>query len=246
MFFNLEGQSALITGASGGIGSAIAEVLVQSGAKVIATGTNPEKLRNLANKINSNKLLTLTHDLSDSNELESLFTKAESMVEHIDILICNAGITYDNLSIRMKEEEWQKVIDLNLTTTFKLNQLAIKRMMRKKYGRIINISSIIAFTGNIGQANYAAAKAGMIGMSKSLALEVASRNITVNCIAPGFIDTPMTAVLKTEIKENLIKHIPMGRIGTPMEVAHSVLFLAAKESAYITGTTIHVNGGMYM
>ena len=184
--------------------------------------------------------------LKDPKAADSLFDKAEELAGNIDLLVCNAGICRDNLSIRMKEEEWDEVLHLNLTATFKLNVSAIKKMMKRRYGRIVNISSIIGFTGNMGQANYAATKAGVVGMSKSLALESATRGITVNCIAPGFIDTPMTQSLKDEYREVLKTKIPMNRVGEPKEIASAVLFLLSEESSYITGQTIHVNGGMLM
>ena len=243
--FNLENCIALLTGATGGIGKAIASTLIKAGATVLVSGTSAEKLDLLVKELGP-KSIPIQCNLKDKDELNNLFIKAESLAGNIDILVCNAGINMDNLAMRMKDEEWNEVINLNLTATFKLNQAAIKSMMRNKYGRIINISSIIGCTGNFGQANYAATKAGMIAMSKSIALEVATRNITVNCIAPGFIDTRMTYTLNDEIKAGILKRIPMGRTGSVEEVASAVLFLASKEGSYITGHTLHVNGGMFM
>ena len=185
-------------------------------------------------------------DFNDETQVISLIENAEKEFGGIDILVCNAGITKDNLAMRMKDEDWNHVINLNLTTTFKLNRDVVKSMMKRRYGRVINISSVIALRGNAGQSNYAASKAGMIGMSKSLALEVAARGITINCVAPGYIDTPMTQVLKEEIRNAIVEHIPTKRMGTPEDVANAVLFLASEESSYITGHTLSVNGGMLM
>jgi len=244
--FDLSGENVLLTGATGGIGLAIAELFAKRGATIVVTGSNLERLQNLHQKI-GDAVIPIRCDLRDTGEVDTLYAKAEGLIGGaITILLCNAGITADNLALRMTTDEWQRVIDLNLTTTFKLNQSAIKKMMRSKYGRIVNISSVVACTGNIGQPNYSAAKAGMIAMSKSIALEVASRNITVNCIAPGFIDTPMTAGLNEEIRNTILARIPAKRFGTQEEVASAALFLSARESGYITGSTLHVNGGMYM
>lgn len=243
--FNLEGQSVLLTGATGGIGLAIVSVLHQAGATVIASGTNADKLAQLQQQY-VDRIHVIQCDLSDAKAVESLLTQAEALTNSIEILVCNAGVCKDNLAIRMKDEEWDAVINLNLNATFKLNRAALKHMMRQRYGRIINISSVVGFTGNFGQANYTAAKAALVGMSKSLALEVATRNITVNCLAPGFIETPMTENLPEEKKAEILKKIPLSRMGTNLDIAAGVLFLAAKESSYITGHTLHINGGMFM
>ena len=243
--FRLEGQTALVTGATGGIGMAIVNILHSSGAKVIATGTNLEKLINLKKDF-SDRVEILQSDLADSVQANQLIEISEEKFGAIDILVCNAGFCKDTFAIRMKDEDWDAVLNLNLTSVFKLNRSAVMKMMKRKYGRIINISSIVGFTGNIGQINYTAAKAGLIGMSKSLALETSLRGITVNCLAPGFIETPMTEVLNQEIKSSIINKIPMNKMGSPEDIAYGVLFLAAKESSYITGQTLHINGGMFM
>lgn len=253
--FNLSGKNILLTGVTGGIGEITAEILIKAGARVIGTGTRQQKLEELSLKFNStnssvnginDKFIPIVCNLSNDEDISTLFSSIEKNFEKLDALICNAGITRDNLAMRMKMDEWNEVININLTSVFKLNQLAIKKMMTQRFGRIINITSIIGFTGNMGQANYSAAKAGIIGMSKSLAIECASRNITVNCIAPGFVVTPMTDVLRDDIKDHIMKRIPMGRFGVPKDIAAAVVFLASDESAYITGSVMHVNGGMYM
>lgn len=247
--FSLEGMHALVTGASGGIGQAIAVVLAKQGANVVITGTRAEALNVTAKLIeeNSNKKSEiLTCNLKDAASLNELFDKAEAVTGKIDILVNNAGINKDILAMRMKDEEWQEVLDINLTATFKLCRSAIKSMMRRRYGRIINISSIVGIMGNAGQANYCATKAGVIGMSKALAAETASRGITVNCIAPGFIETQMTHNLPEVIKNKMLANIPVGAYGKPDDIAFACSFLAAKESGYINGQTIHVNGGMCM
>ena len=242
--FSLIGQTALVTGATGAIGHAIACALHAQGAKIAISGTREAMLQELAAKLEGTVVLPC--NLSDATAVESLFSRAEEALGKIDILVNNAGITRDNLAIRLKDEDWQQVIDVNLTSTFRLCRSAIKSMMKRRNGRIINISSVVAITGNPGQANYCAAKAGVIGMSKSLAQEVASRGITINCIAPGFIESSMTEVLPDAVKEKILSSIPMARMGTPDEIAAATAFLASPEAIYITGQTLHVNGGMAM
>ena len=243
--FDLKEKLALVVGATGGIGQAIVKTFFSKGAKLVMVGREEEILTKLKNELGGN-VHSLACDLNDNSQVSHLIEKVEKEFGNIDILVCSAGITRDNLAIRLKDEDWDEVINLNLTTTFKLNRDVIKSMIRRRYGRIINISSVIGLSGNLGQSNYAASKAGMIGMTKSLALEVATRGITVNCIAPGYIDTPMTQVLKEEVRQAIIGRIPVKRIGTPQDVANAVLFLASEESSYITGQTLGVNGGMLM
>ncbi|RST71217.1 3-oxoacyl-[acyl-carrier-protein] reductase [Candidatus Aquarickettsia rohweri] len=243
--FDLTNKIALVTGATGGIGRSIVKDFITSGAKVVAVGRNQEKLKELSNEF-GDKVSTLICDFNDKSHVISLFENAEKEYGNIDILICNAGITKDNLALRLKDEDWDDVIEMNLNSTFKLNRSAIKSMMKRRYGRIINISSVIGLSGNAGQANYAASKAGIIAMSKSLAKEVAARGITINCVAPGYIDTPMTQVLNDDIKNSIISHIPAKRIGVPKDVSSAVIFLASNESSYINGHTLSVNGGMLM
>ena len=243
--FKLDGKIALITGATGGIGSTIAKTLHKQGAKIILSGTKEEKLQKLASEI-SQECKYIQCNLLNDKDVEVLFDKAEEFFGQVDILICNAGVTKDNLILRMKNEEFDDVINTNLKSTFILNRDAIKKMIRRKDGRIINIASVVGVTGNPGQANYVASKAGMIGMSKSLAQEVSSRGITINCIAPGFIESPMTEILNDNQKQAILSKIPAGRMGTAQEIANTVLFLASREASYITGSTIHVNGGMFM
>lgn len=243
--FKLSDQVALVTGASGGIGGAIARKLHAQGAFVIISGTNVNSLEILAAELKERVAIQLCN-LSDDSQVENLIDQVLAMKEKLDILVCNAGITRDNLSLRMSVEDFDEVIKINLHSAFILNKAAIKRMIRQKYGRIINISSIVGFNGNLGQANYAAAKAGMVAMSKSLAQEVASRGVTINCIAPGFIATAMTDKLKPEIQEELVKKIPAGRMGSSEDIANGVLYLASQEASYVTGQTIHINGGMSM
>ena len=243
--FDLTNKIALVTGATGGIGHSIVKDFITSGAKVVAVGRNQEKLKELNNEF-GDKVSTLICDFNDKSHVISLFENAEKEYGNIDILVCNAGITKDNLALRLKDEDWDDVIEMNLNSTFKLNRSAIKSMMKRRYGRIINISSVIGLSGNAGQANYAASKAGIIAMSKSLAKEVAARGITINCIAPGYIDTPMTQVLNDDIKNSIISHIPSKRIGVPKDVSSAVIFLASNESSYINGHTLSVNGGMLM
>jgi 3-oxoacyl-[acyl-carrier protein] reductase len=243
--FTLEGKTALVTGATGGIGQSIAKALHAQGAEVVLSGRNEEKLQNFAKELGKGSY-TLVGDLSDTESVTTLFDEAEKLAGKVDILVCNAGITKDNLLLRMKDDEWQQVIDTNLTATFKLNKAAFKRMMKRKWGRIINIASVVGVIGNPGQANYVASKAGMIGFSKSVAHETASRGITVNCIAPGFIQTPMTDVLTDAQKEKMISAIPKATFGSPEDIASAAVFLASNEAGYITGQTLHVNGGMVM
>ena len=245
MRFDLSGTCALVTGASGGIGGAIAAALAQQGAKVALSGTRVEALQQLAGTIGDKAVVT-PGDLGDAAATEKLFKDAEAALGQIDILVNNAGLTRDGLAMRMKDEDWQKVLEVNLTSGFRLARASLRGMMKRRFGRIIGITSIVGVTGNPGQANYAAAKAGMIGMSKSLAAEVASRGITVNCVAPGFIVTPMTDALSEEQKAKLQTVIPAGRLGAVGDVAAAVVYLASNEAAYVTGQTLHVNGGMAM
>ena len=243
--FNLKDKIALVTGASGGIGASIASALHKQGAQVCITGTNQDKL-NQINRDASMAYNQIICDLSNREDLKSLIPNTEKEIGPIDILINNAGVTRDQLAMRMQDELWDKVMQINLYSSFYLSKTVIKGMMRRKYGRIIQISSVVGFTGNAGQANYAASKAGIVGMTKSLALEVASRNITVNCIAPGFIKTPMTNTLTNDQKDKLLQKIPAKRLGIPEDVAAASVFLASDEASYVNGTTIHVNGGLVM
>ena len=243
--FQLSGRTALITGASGGIGSAIAKNLSQQGAHVILHGTRAGRLEELASEIGTN-VSVVTANLSDREAVGGLVSEAAKATGAIDILVNNAGITRDNLFMRMKDEEWDDVLEVNLTSSMLLCRSAIRAMMKARWGRIISISSIVGVTGNPGQTNYAASKAGMIGFSKSLAAEVASRGITVNVVAPGFIETPMTDELTDEQKQKLLGNVPAGRLGSSQEVAAAVSFLASEEAAYMTGATLHVNGGTAM
>lgn len=244
--FELTGKTALVTGASGGIGKAIATRLHQQGAYVVLHGTREEKLINLANQLGSNSSY-ITADLSDLEAVSLLVESASKLSDSpIDILINNAGFAIDGLLLRMKVEEWQRVLDVNLTANMILCRTAIRSMIKQKWGRIISISSIVGVTGNSGQTNYSASKAGMIGFCKSLAQEVASRGITVNVVAPGFIETPMTEMLDEKQREKLLGQVPVGRLGTPDEVASAVIYLATSEASYLTGSTLHVNGGMAM
>ncbi len=244
--FDLTGRTALVTGASGGLGTAIAVALAKAGAKVALSGTRVEALETVKAKI-GDAAIVVPGDLSDAAVTEKLFKDAETALGGgVDILVNNAGLTRDGLAMRMKDEDWQKVIDVDLTAAFRLSRASLRGMMKRKWGRIIGITSIVGVTGNPGQANYAAAKAGMIGMSKALAQEVASRGITVNCVAPGFIVSPMTDALNEEQKTRLLGGIPLGRMGTADEIAAAVLYLASNEAAFVTGQTLHVNGGMAM
>jgi 3-oxoacyl-[acyl-carrier protein] reductase len=243
--FDLQGKGALVTGASGGLGGAIARILHAHGARVALSGTRREALDRLAGELGEGAF-AVPADLGDAKAVEALAGAAEAALGAIDILVNNAGVTRDNLFLRMKDEEWDQVLNLDLTAAFRLTRGCLKGMMRRRYGRIIGITSVIAVKGNPGQANYTAAKAGMIGMSKSLAAEVASRNITVNCVAPGFIQSPMTDALNEKQRETILATVPMGRLGEGAEVAAAVLYLASAEAAYVTGQTLHVNGGMAM
>jgi 3-oxoacyl-[acyl-carrier protein] reductase len=243
--FDLTGKTALVTGASGGIGGAIARALHRQGATVMLAGTRQPVLEALAAELGERAQVAVA-DLADPAAADPLVKGAEEAMGKLDILVNNAGLTRDGLALRMKDEDWQKVLDVNLTAGFRLSRAALRGMMRRRAGRIIGISSVVGVTGNPGQANYAASKAGMIGMSKALAAEVASRGITVNCVAPGFIVSAMTDALTPEQKERITAAIPIGRIGNPEEVAACVVFLASEEAAYVTGQTIHVNGGMAM
>jgi 3-oxoacyl-[acyl-carrier protein] reductase len=243
--FDLTGKTALVTGASGGIGRAIAMALHGQGATVALSGTRQETLEALASEL-TNRVHVLPANLSDRASLDGLVPSAEAAMGSLDILVNNAGITRDNLFMRMKDAEWEQVLAVNLTAGFVLMRAAIKGMMKRRFGRIIAITSVVGVTGNPGQANYAASKAGMIGMSKSLAIEVASRNITVNCIAPGMIETAMTDDLNDRQKEAILGRIPAGRLGHAAEIAAAAAYLASSEAAYVTGQTLHVNGGMAM
>jgi 3-oxoacyl-[acyl-carrier protein] reductase len=243
--FDLSGKTALITGASGGIGAAIAKALHAAGATIAISGTRVEKLEELKAQIGAN-VHVLPCNLSNAEDVEKLIPAAEAALGGLDILVNNAGITKDGLAMRMKDEDWQSVIDVNLTSNFRLCRAAMRGMMKKRSGRIINITSIVGVTGNPGQANYVASKAGVIGLTKSLAQELATRGVTVNCIAPGFIATPMTDVLNDTQKTAILTRIPAGRMGGPEDIAAAVLYLASNEAGYITGQTLHVNGGMAM
>jgi len=241
---NLKNKKVLITGATGGIGNSIVEKMYELGASIIATGTNEEKLKNLSNKYKN--IQVEKFNLEDHKNVEEFINKVDTKLDGLEILVNNAGITLDNLSIRLTEENWKKVININLTSSFLMCKYAIKKMLKKKYGKIINITSIVGHTGNLGQANYSASKSGIIAFSKSLALEYAKKNINVNCISPGFIKTDMTDKISDEFKKNLIEKIPSGKLGTGEDVSNCVVFLASEMSNYINGETIHVNGGMYM
>lgn len=243
--FDLSGKKALITGATGGIGGAVARALHGRGAHVAISGTRAEALQALAAELGERVEVTPC-DLSDATSVEALVPLAEERMGGLDILVNNAGLTRDTLAIRMKDEDWDRVIAVNLTAAFRLCRAAMKGMMKRRYGRIISVTSVVGVTGNPGQANYCASKAGLIGMSKSLAAEVSSRGITVNCVAPGFIATPMTDVLNDAQRESILGRIPAGRLGTSDEIAAAVLYLASLEASYVTGQTLHVNGGMAM
>lgn len=243
--FDLNGKKALVTGASGGLGAEIARSLHAQGASLALSGTRKEKLEALANDLGKD-VAVIPCDLSDPTETLSLIHKTEEALGGLDILVNNAGLTQDGLMLRMSDEQWSKVIEVNLTSIFRLSREAMKNMMKQRFGRIINITSIVGVMGNAGQANYAASKAGLIGFSKSLSAEVATRGITVNCIAPGFIESPMTDVLNDKQREKILSGIPMGAIGKPQDIAAGVVFLASKEAGYITGQTLHINGGMLM
>ncbi|MBX3514108.1 MAG: 3-oxoacyl-[acyl-carrier-protein] reductase [Xanthobacteraceae bacterium] len=243
--FDLSGKTALVTGASSGIGTAIAKALHAQGATVAISGTRKDALDAVASEL-KDRVHVLPCNLSDPAAVEALIPSANEKMERVDILVNNAGITKDNIFIRLKDEDWDQVIAVNLTATFRLARAAAKDMMRKRFGRIIGITSIVGFTGNAGQGNYAAAKAGMVGMTKSLAAELASRNVTANCIAPGFIATPMTDALNEAQKKAILDSVPAKRLGTSEDIAAAAVYLASDEAAYVTGATIHVNGGMAM
>ncbi len=241
---NLENKKILITGATGGIGNSLVKKFISLGSNVLATGTNESKLQNI--KKNFPEIITEKFDLSNHDKIEEFIDKVDTKLEGIDILVNNAGITLDNLSIRLTNENWKKVLDINLTSTFLMCKYTIKKMLRKKFGKIINITSIVGHTGNLGQSNYSASKAGIIGFSKSLAIEYARKNINVNCVSPGFIQTEMTDKINEEFKKTLISKIPSGNLGTGEDISNCVAFLASDKANYINGETIHVNGGMYM
>ena len=237
-------KKILITGASGGIGGALVKKFVSLEGNVLGTGTKTEKLDLI--KKNNPSIKVKKFDISDHSRIEEFIENVALELDGLDILINNAGINADNLSLRMKDEEWKKVVDVNLTSTFLLSKYAIKKMLKNKFGRIVNITSVVAHTGNLGQSNYSASKAGLIGMSKSLAIEYAKKNITVNCVSPGFIVSDMTMNIAEKVKLYLTSRIPMGKLGTGEDVSNCVVFLSSELASYITGETIHVNGGMYM
>ena len=242
---NLENKNIIVTGASGGIGNAIIKKLNEAGANILASGTRIEKLEEL--KDNFKKIKILKFDISQSDKIEEFIENATSELGgSLDGIVNNAGITHDNLAIRMSLDEWQKVININLTSTFLMSKFAIKKMLKNKSGKIVNITSVVGHTGNLGQANYTASKAGIVAMSKSLAIEYAKKNININCISPGFIQTAMTDKIDDKFKEVIISKIPSARLGKPDDIANAVLFLISDQSSYINGETIHVNGGMYM
>ena len=241
---DLKNKKVLITGATGGIGNCLVKKFNDYGSKIVASGTNEEKLSNIKNKFPN--VITENFKLDEHSNIESFIETVDKNLEGLDIVINNAGITLDNLSIRLTEENWKKVLDINLTSSFLICKYAIKKMLKKKYGKIINITSIVGHTGNLGQSNYAASKAGIIAFSKSLALEYAKKNININCISPGFIKTEMTDKINDEFKKILISKIPSGALGTGEDVSNCAVFLASDLANYINGETIHVNGGMYM
>ncbi|RTL52803.1 MAG: 3-oxoacyl-[acyl-carrier-protein] reductase [Bradyrhizobiaceae bacterium] len=243
--FDLSGKTALVTGATGGIGSAIARALHAQGAAVAISGTRREILDTLAGELKE-RVHVLPCNLSNADEVEALVPAAEKAMGQLDILVANAGITRDNLFVQLRDEDWTDVLNVNLTSTFRLARAATKLMMRKRYGRIIGITSVVGVTGNPGQVNYVASKAGLIGMMKSIAAEYARRNITANCIAPGFIATAMTDALNDKQKEGILGRVPAGRLGIPGDIAAAAVYLASSEANYVTGQTIHVNGGMAM
>ncbi|MFM8745590.1 MAG: 3-oxoacyl-[acyl-carrier-protein] reductase [Aestuariivirga sp.] len=244
--FDLTGKTALVTGATGGIGAAIARALHQAGATVSISGTRAAVLEALKAELGGARVHVLPCNLSDAAAVEKLVPEAEAAMGGLDILVNNAGITRDGLSVRMKDEDWNAVLDVNLTASFRLARAALRGMMKRRWGRIVNITSVVGVTGNPGQANYVASKAGVIGLTKSLAQEVAARAVTVNAVAPGFIATPMTDVLTDKQKEMILARVPSGKLGSPEDVAAAVLYLASAEAGYVTGQTLHVNGGMAM
>tara|TARA_B100000686_G_scaffold44282_1_gene46843 strand:+ start:299 stop:1033 length:735 start_codon:yes stop_codon:yes gene_type:complete len=241
---NFKGKKILVTGATGGIGKAIIKKFISLEGNVLATGTKLENLENLKKEFPN--LNILKFDISDHDKIEEFIENTTSQLQGLDVLVNNAGKNMDNLSLRMKLDEWKKIIDINLTSTFLLSKHAIRNMLKNKYGRIVNITSVVGHTGNLGQSNYSASKAGIIGMSKSLAIEYAKKNITINCVSPGFIQSKMTDNIVENIKTMLTSRIPMSKLGTGDDVANTVAFLASDAASYITGETIHVNGGMYM
>ena len=241
---NLKNRKKLITGATGGIGNCLVEKFDQLSCKIFATGTNEEKLNNLKKKFPNIEIGRFK--LDEHNKIEEFIENVHSKLDGIDVLINNAGINLDNLSIRLTEENWKKVIDINLTSTFLMCKHVIKKMLKKKYGKIVNITSIVGHTGNLGQANYSASKSGIVAFSKSLAIEYAKKNININCVSPGFIQTEMTDKINEEFKKTLINKIPSGNLGTGQDVSNCVAFLASDMASYINGETVHVNGGMYM
>ena len=243
--FNLSGKKALVTGATGGLGAEIVRALHAQGAHVAISGTRQEKLEALASDFNE-RVTLVPCELSNAEALKRLIPETEAALGGLDILVNNAGLTQDGLMMRMSDDQWAKVIDVNLTACFRIMRDAIRGMMKQRCGRIINMTSVVGVTGNAGQANYAASKAGLIGLSKSLALEVATRGITVNCIAPGFIESPMTNVLNDKQREGILSSIPQGVIGSPQDIAAGVVYLASDEARYVTGQTLHINGGMVM
>jgi len=243
--FDLTGKTALVTGATGGIGAEVARALHGQGATVAISGTRRDVLDALAAELGQ-RVHVLPCDLADKDAVERLVPSAEEKMEKLDILVANAGMTKDNLFVQLKDEDWDQVIAVNLTATFRLTRAAVKTMMRRRFGRVIGISSVVGVTGNPGQGNYTASKAGMIGMLKSVAAEYAKRNVTANCIAPGFILTPMTDKLNEKQREAILGRVPAGRLGTPADVAAAVVYLASDEGAYVTGQTLHINGGMAM
>jgi len=247
--FDLTGKTALVTGASGGIGSAIASALAARGSNLVLTGTRGQVLQEVAASLNlksDQKVEVITANLSEAEAATQLIANTEAAIGPVDILVNNAGLTRDGLLMRMKDEDWQTVMDVNLTAVMRLSKAVLRSMMKSRWGRIIQISSVVGYTGNPGQTNYAASKAGMTGFTKSLAIEVASRGITANVIAPGFIQTAMTEVLTNEVKDELLKRVPIGSMGTPEDIAAAVVYLASPEAGYLTGATLHINGGMAM
>ncbi len=245
MMFDLTGKSALVTGATGAIGGAIARALHAQGATVAISGTRRDALDRLAGELAS-RVHVLACDLADKDAVEALVPSAEEKMQKLDILVANAGVNRDNLFVQLRDEDWDHVIAVNLTATFRLTRAAVTRMMRRRWGRVIGISSVVGFTGNPGQANYTASKAGMVGMMKSVAAEYAKRNVTANCIAPGIIASPMIDKLNDKQREAIMARVPAGKLGTPQDVAAAAVYLASEEAQYVTGQTIHVNGGMAM
>jgi 3-oxoacyl-[acyl-carrier protein] reductase len=244
--FDLTGKTALVTGATGGIGAAIAKALHKAGATVAISGTRANVLEELKAELGGERVHVIPCNLSDASAVEKLVPEAEAAMGSLDILVNNAGITKDGLAMRMKDDDWNAVIDVNLTASFRLARAAMRGMMKKRWGRIVNITSVVGVTGNPGQANYVASKAGVIGLTKSLAQELAARSVTVNAVAPGFIATPMTDVLNDKQKESILGRVPAGKLGSPEDIAAAVLYLASEEAGYVTGQTLHVNGGMAM